>query len=260
MSKLKSSLLTAHMIVKNEDQWIWYALQSVLPYVEKILVYDTGSTDRTVQIISSIKSKKINLTRKGAVSAEKLVELRNEQIEETSTPWFLILDGDEVWSGTAMTELQQVLAKTQKYAVVLKVLLPVGDLTRFQPESAGRYRLLGRRGHYNIRAYKKVPGYRWKGVYPNEAYVDSRNTPIQNNDNLLHLLKNPYWHMRLLKRSEKRKGKIEWGQTKKRKLPSVFLMDRPDVVPSPHFTMSYAHRIRAIVWTPLLRLKRKLGI
>jgi len=36
--------ITAHMIVKNEEQWVWYALQSILPYVDKVIVYDTGST------------------------------------------------------------------------------------------------------------------------------------------------------------------------------------------------------------------------
>jgi glycosyltransferase involved in cell wall biosynthesis len=51
--------ITVHMVVKNEDQWIWYSIQSVLQYVDKILITDTGSTDHTVEIIKSIKSPKL---------------------------------------------------------------------------------------------------------------------------------------------------------------------------------------------------------
>ena len=39
-------LLTVHMVVKNEDRFIWYALNSVLPYVDKVIIFYTGSTQK----------------------------------------------------------------------------------------------------------------------------------------------------------------------------------------------------------------------
>ena len=56
----KKQFIWANCLIKNEERWVWYALQSVLPYVDKILVWDTGSTDNTVEIIKTIKSNKIS--------------------------------------------------------------------------------------------------------------------------------------------------------------------------------------------------------
>lgn len=250
--------ITVHMIVHNEEQWVWYGLQSVLPYVEKIIVYDTGSTDSTVEIIKTIKSSKIEFSQKGKVSSVQLIKLRNEQITKTVTNWFMLLDGDEVWPEDSFKELKRVLSTTKKDAIVVKAVLPVGDLTHFQPDSAGRYRLLGKVGHYNIRAYRKMANYSWQGVYPDEAYADHVGTPIQNNDNQLLLLKNLYWHMRLLKRSKKREGKLEIGIKKRIKMPSVFLQERPRIVPLPLVRFTPFQYIIAFIITPVLRLKRRI--
>ncbi|MBU1256082.1 hypothetical protein KKA49_00135 [Patescibacteria group bacterium] len=59
MTRIK---IIVHCLVKNEERFIWYAIKSVLPFVDKIMVWDTGSTDKTIQIIKSIKSKKISLS------------------------------------------------------------------------------------------------------------------------------------------------------------------------------------------------------
>ena len=47
----------ANTIIKNEDRYIWFSVMSVINYVEKLLIWDTGSTDRTVDIIKLIITK-----------------------------------------------------------------------------------------------------------------------------------------------------------------------------------------------------------
>ena len=42
-------------IVHNEENFIWFAVMSVIDYVDKVLIYDTGSTDKTVEIIKEIQ-------------------------------------------------------------------------------------------------------------------------------------------------------------------------------------------------------------
>ena len=46
--------LVSLSMVKNEEYWIWYALTSVAPHVDEILVFDNGSQDRTVEIVREI--------------------------------------------------------------------------------------------------------------------------------------------------------------------------------------------------------------
>ena len=87
-----------HFLVKNEDRFIWYSLSSVLPYVDQIMVYDTGSNDKTVDIVRSIKSEKIKIKEVGAVDAYSFTDIRNQMLRATSSgfDWLMILDGDEV--------------------------------------------------------------------------------------------------------------------------------------------------------------------
>ena len=97
---LPKSKIIVHCLVKNEERFIWYALQSVLPYVDHVLVWDTGSTDKTLDIIRSIKSSKISLKTFKSVSATLHTKLRQQMLQATPKDkydWLMILDGDEVW-------------------------------------------------------------------------------------------------------------------------------------------------------------------
>ena len=49
------------MMVKNEHKRLYVTLNSVLGYVDSIVMYDTGSEDNTIEIASSF-CKKNNIT------------------------------------------------------------------------------------------------------------------------------------------------------------------------------------------------------
>lgn len=255
--------ITAHMIIRNEEQWVWYAIASVLPYVQKIIVYDTGSTDKTVAIVQSLQSNKILFEEKGVVSKDELVMLRNEQLRQTKTNWFLLLDGDEVWTNTGIKE-QVKLAQTAPASVigiVVPVRICVGDIYHVQDEKAGKYQLLGKTGHYNIRVYRKKENYQWIGTYPLEAYCSSQKRPIQNDPQNLTIAKEPYWHLSHLYRSSvdtHRKRAYEIGRKDTASIPSVFHKKRPAIVPAPWVQYRFWEKIIAIVRTPILYVKRRL--
>lgn len=256
---MRNADLTAHLVVYNEEQWVWYAINSVLPHMQKMIIYDTDSTDKTVEIIKTIKSSKISFEQKGRVDPNQLVSLRNEQIKATETEWFMLLDGDEVWPKETLQELVPLLPTLSPdvMGVVVKARLPLGDLFHYQDESAGRYELLGQRGHYNIRAYRVSPGYHWMGTYPLEAYVNESGQAINNQDVKLVMLKGKYWHLRHLKRSSMRGvPKLEIGKKEDKGLPEVFSVPRPAIVPSPITNFTTIQSIFAHLFTPLRCLKR----
>ena len=94
--------ITAHMVVKNEANWIWYAIMSVIDHVDRMIIYDTGSSDNTAEIIESIAhdpryQDKIEYEEKGPVTIHELAQVRQEQINKTTTDYFFVVDGDEIW-------------------------------------------------------------------------------------------------------------------------------------------------------------------
>ena len=194
--------LTTHTIVKNEAIWIKPAIQSVIDHVSEMLVWDTGSTDKTVEVIKSIKSPKIKFKQCGFVDRKQLINLRNDQIKVTKTPWFLILDGDEIWPEKNLIQLIKVIksAKPSTLALVNKTRNCVKDIHHYLPESAGDYHIGPWRGHLNIRAIKNSLGLKVVGEYPLEAYT-YKNIPLQDQPQQLEFVDTWYLHTTHLKRT-----------------------------------------------------------
>lgn len=194
--------ITSHTIVKNEEKFIKYALMSVIDEVDKMLVWDTGSTDKTVSLIHSVKNRKIEFKQMGKVNREKLVELRNLQKKETKTPWFLLLDGDEIWPKKNLLKLINAMkeAKRETIALVNKTRNCIGDIYHYLPENKGRYQIGPWRGHLNIRAIRNLSCLRIKGEYPLEAYT-YKGTPVQNLISHLEFVDTWYLHATHLQRT-----------------------------------------------------------
>lgn len=227
---------TTHTIVKNEENFIRYALLSVLDFAEKLLIWDTNSTDKTVEIIQSIKSKKIDFRQCGEVDRKGLVALRNEQINLTKTPWFLVLDGDEIWPKENLERLIKAMEYANKKTVALvnKTRNCVGDIYHYLPEEKGRYQIGPWRGHLNIRAIRKLPGLSVEGCYPLETYILD-GVPVQKLVSRLQFVDTWYLHTTHLKRSswqhqlrviDRIKKYKFWGRRlkmKKEELPEVLV-------------------------------------
>jgi len=194
--------LTSHTLIKNEEIWVKPALAAVINFVDKALVWDTGSTDKTVSLIQSIKSPKIKFKQCGQVNREELVELRNDQIQATKTDWFLLVDGDEIWPEKNLIQLIKAMAaaKPDTLALVNRTRNCVGDLNHYLPESQGQYRIGPWSGHLNIRAIKNLPGLKVTGSYPNEAYV-YQGKKLQDQPERLEFCDTWYYHATHLKRT-----------------------------------------------------------
>lgn len=194
--------LTFHTLVKNEAVWIKQSLLSVIDYADKILVWDTGSTDKTIEIIQSIKSPKLKLKLFKNIDRKKLVHLRNEQITNTKTDWFLILDGDEIWPKENLVQLIKAMktARPETIALVNRTKNCVGDLKHYLPESEGKYHIGPWQGHLNIRAIRNLPGLKVVGKYPHEAYI-FQGKKLQDQLERLEFVDTWYYHTTHLKRT-----------------------------------------------------------
>ena len=253
--------ISAHCLVKNEDRFVWYSIMSVIDYVDEVMIWDQGSRDHTIEIIKSINSPKIVFKE----FSEKVHKLRQRMLEKTDADWIFILDGDEIWYFDAISKLRDSLEKVgdSKDCVVVPNYMLIGDAFHYQESVAGRYRIGEKKGHYNIRAIRKTEGLRIEGIYPNEAYVTERGIKVQDLDKERMLfLDEPYLHASFLKRSSKDKKKIKYeiGESfpKDFYYPEVFFRSRPNLVLSPWMVMDLSYKLRAILETPLKKIKRRI--
>lgn len=253
-------------IVNNEENFLWFSVMSVVDYVDKVIIWDTGSTDRTTEIIrelKKVKGDKISFKEVGRVSPDQFTKMRQKMLEQSRADWILILDGDEVWWGGSIKKvLNEINKKEEIEGVVVPMYVPVGDIYHFQDEKAGRYKILGRTGHLSLKFIsKKIPGLHADWPYGKEGFFDNENKLIQERKKII-FLDAPFLHLTHLKRSSKEriyeKFKHEIGNKVKGdfKFPEVFYSRYPAFITSPWSEISGTDLIKARILTPLRKIKR----
>jgi tetratricopeptide (TPR) repeat protein len=85
-----SASVSLCMIVKNEGHHLARCLASVQPYVDEIIVVDTGSTDQTVAIAQQYGAKVSHFDW-----CEDFAAARNFSIRQATGSWILVLDADQ---------------------------------------------------------------------------------------------------------------------------------------------------------------------
>jgi glycosyltransferase involved in cell wall biosynthesis len=98
-------------MVLNEERFVRSAILSVLPIAAQVLVYDTGSTDRTLDEVASIQSDKIVIVKKPMPGPGDLSRYHTEMIEQTKTEWFMMADGDEIYPDYAIQRIRQEMER-----------------------------------------------------------------------------------------------------------------------------------------------------
>lgn len=86
----KTATISACMMVKNEEELLPGCLDSIRDWVDEIIVVDTGSTDRTIEIAESYGAKIFHQPWEGNFSKH-----RNHSIELATCDWIFIIDADE---------------------------------------------------------------------------------------------------------------------------------------------------------------------
>jgi glycosyltransferase involved in cell wall biosynthesis len=87
---MKKCLLSVAMIVKDEEHNIRRALESIKDIADEIVVVDTGSTDKTPEIVKEYTDKLYFHPWEGDFS-----KARNQSLKYPTCEWVLIFDADE---------------------------------------------------------------------------------------------------------------------------------------------------------------------
>lgn len=94
------------MIAKNEEACIARAIDSVKPLVSEIIVVDTGSDDRTIQVAQEHGAQVLSFAW-----CDDFAAARNFSLAQSTSDWILVLDADEMIAPCDLDELRSLCEK-----------------------------------------------------------------------------------------------------------------------------------------------------
>jgi glycosyltransferase involved in cell wall biosynthesis len=139
--------LSLCMIVRDEEEMLPRCLAAVQDAVDEIVIVDTGSTDRTVEIAESFGARVIEQAWTGSFS-----DARNTSFDAASCDWVMYLDADEVLVRDDVDKLRGLTGRTWREAFYLVE-------TNYTGEAGDGTALT----HNALRVFRNRPEYRFEG-------------------------------------------------------------------------------------------------
>lgn len=150
--------LSACVIVKNEEKCLSTCLESVKNVASEMIVVDTGSTDRTVEIARQCGASVYHFEWIDDFSAA-----RNFALSKATGDWIIFLDADEQLAAESAPQLHQVIKQAQREQYdLIAVMLTNYDLSNNQPISASP----------QVRLFRNDPDIRYVGAIHERVVSD----------------------------------------------------------------------------------------
>lgn len=149
-------VISATIIAKNEETCILECLDSVSE-ADEIVVYDTGSTDQTKDLVRSFNHPNVKLV--DGVWDDHFAKARNAALDEATGDWCLIIDCDEVVEPGTIQALKNQIGELQEGQATLRF--------ECRPKT-------GEGVHHMVRAHARLPYIRWEGRVHEALNVDDR--------------------------------------------------------------------------------------
>lgn len=149
------------MIVKDEEPWIARSLLSVQEAVDEIIVVDTGSGDRTMDIAHSLGAKVLQFPW-----PESFAEARNYSLRHATGKWVMWMDADEEIALAEAPKLRQVSSIGNSKLASLET---VHFSSVFRPEPNEAYRL------NQCRLFRNGEGFHFTGGIHEQLSLSGRH-------------------------------------------------------------------------------------
>ncbi len=161
-------MISACLIVKNEERWIQHCLESLKPLVSEIIVADTGSTDKTLSILKDQQIDYFQIPWK-----DDFGWARNQTIEKARQPWILSFDADEaialkdIYAWKRLVETLHVDETVDAVQLVRRNYIVNPSISGFKPCSGEYSEERNFPGYYEermTRLFRNKPTTRWQGT------------------------------------------------------------------------------------------------
>ncbi len=140
------------LIARNEERFLARCLDSVRGIVDEIVLVDTGSTDRTMEIAARYGAKVIQYPW-----ADDFAAARNISLEHATGDWALWLDADEEIAPESAGKIRQAVEATPPH--VGGFMVRIQNWLQSTERKAGSEMAV----HHACRLFRRVPGVRFEG-------------------------------------------------------------------------------------------------
>lgn len=166
------------MIVKDEEPWIARCLSSVREGVDEIIVVDTGSRDRTMDIASGYGAIILQFPWK-----QSFAEARNYSLSHATGEWILWMDADEELAAGDAPKLR-MLSSLPEYKLASLETIHFNSV--FRPRADEAYRLAQCRLFRNGEGLHFTGGIHEQLSWPNTHTREDTSTSFQLPVRLFH--------------------------------------------------------------------------
>jgi len=127
-------LLSAALIVRDEEHFLAACLRSLIDRVDEIVVVDTGSTDRSREIAGDLGARVLQFRW-----IDDFAAARNAAVDASVGEWVLYIDADERLVEFDRTEAERLLA-ARDHACYTVLFRPQSGFTRYREHRIFRNR------------------------------------------------------------------------------------------------------------------------
>ena len=137
--------LSLCMIVRDEEEMLPRCLAAVAPAVDEIIIVDTGSQDRTIEIAREFDAMIIEREWTGSFS-----DARNASFDAATGDWIIYLDADEVLLSDDVERLRALTGRVWREAFYLVETSYTGELGEGGAVTNNALRVFRNRAHYRF--------------------------------------------------------------------------------------------------------------
>jgi len=152
--------ISAAVITMNEEAAIARCLDS-LHWCDQVVVVDSGSTDRTAEIVRSYSNTELHVR-----PFDNFISQRNHALDFCRCDWVLSIDADEVIPDLLAHEIQRLPFDAPGYQIGARTFVGTREI-RFGVWNPD----------HHLRLFRRSAG-RWGGSNPHEAVQLEGRTPV----------------------------------------------------------------------------------
>ncbi|MBT4540134.1 glycosyltransferase [Candidatus Woesearchaeota archaeon] len=185
--------LSVCLILKNEEDFIESCIHNVLDIVDEIIIVDTGSTDKTIEILSKIVSNNSKIKLFNFKWVDDFSAARNFSLSKATGDWILILDPDELIDKEDLKKLRKTIEYTvlAGFQLIQRTYTNDSNQSSWRPVNLNDTYSRGFSGYFDVpitRIFKNNPLFKFTGQVHEDITpsIREQKKPLLKSDIIIH--------------------------------------------------------------------------